>query len=252
VSSWRDGDGAHLHLQSTPEDIDTVLQGMAPYRQAIFDAARAGDDREPAGAYDADALVAMARDSLNRTSTISGTKSRAPSAALNINLDFLSYTAGHTVPGGYCEIPGLGPVPVALAHSVAPDAVINLIVRQGFDVKALVTRSQSVTPRMQVALDAMYPTCGERNCHVRHGLENHHITDYSLVHETRIENIVPLCSYHHDLVTYRGYTLIRGPDGLVDLIAPDQPLTAEAPDRSPPDQSCLDPNLSDAALTLAV
>ena len=73
---------------------------------------------------------------------------------------------------------------------------------------------------MQIALDAMYPTCGERNCDVRHGLENHHITDYSLVHETRIENIVPLCSYHHDLVTYRGYTLIRGPDGLVDLVAP--------------------------------
>jgi len=72
--------------------------------------------------------------------------------------------------------------------------------------------------------------------------ENHHITDYSLVQETRIENIVPLCSYHHDLVTYRGFTLIRGPDGLVDLIAPDQPLTAEAPDRSPSDQSCLDPS----------
>jgi len=64
VKTWRDGDGAHLHLQSTPEDIDTVLQGMAPYRKAIFDAARAGDDREPPGAYDADALVAMARGSL--------------------------------------------------------------------------------------------------------------------------------------------------------------------------------------------
>jgi hypothetical protein len=256
VSTWNDGDGAHLHLQSTPEDIDTVLRGMVPYRQAIFDVARTSDEREAPGAYDADALVAMARDSLHRTND-SGTKSRVPRAMLTINLDFPSWAAGRTVPGGYCEIPGLGPVPVALAHSVAPDAVINLIVRQSVDVKALVTLSQSVTPRMQVALDAMYPTCGERNCDVRHGLENHHITDYSLVKETRIENIVPLCSYHHDLVTYRGFTLIRGPDGLVDLVAPDQGTELDTTDRSPPDPSCLDQSRPDhatngAALTLAV
>jgi hypothetical protein len=256
VSTWRDGDGAHLHLQSTPEDIETVLHAMVPYRQAIFDAARKSEDREPPGAYDADALVAMARDSLNCTA-MSGTKSRAPSAVLNINLDFPSFQAGHTVPGGHCEIPGLGPVPVALAHSVASDAVINLIVKQGIDVKALVTLSQSVTPKMQIALDAMYPTCGERNCDVRHGLENHHITDYSLVHETRIENIVPLCSYHHDLVTYRGYTLIRGPDGLVGLVAPAQPAELETTDRSPPDREMIDAPCPDdcrpdgAALTLA-
>jgi hypothetical protein len=130
-------------------------------------------------------------------------------------------------------------------------------VRQGVDVKALVTLSQSVTPRMQTALDAMYPTCGARHCNVRHGLENHHITDYSLVKETRIENIVPLCEYHHDLVTYRGYTLIRGPDALFDLIAPDQTTTAVMtdrlpPDRSGPDESRPDQEMNGAALTLAV
>jgi len=257
VSTWRDGDGAHLHLQSTPEDIDTVLQGMQLYRRAIFDAARQGDDREPPGAYDADALVAMARDSLNRAIATSRTKSRAASAVLNISLDFPSFAAGETLPGGHCEIPGLGPVPVALAHSVAPESIINLIVRQGVDVKALVTLSQSVTPKMQVALDAMYPTCGERNCDVRHGLENHHITDYSLVKETRIENIVPLCPNHHDLVTYRGYTLIRGPDHLIDLIAPDQLVQLDAGDRSPPDRrstdaTCPDGRRPDDVLTLAV
>ena len=258
LRTWRDGDGVHLHLQSTPEDVDTVLAAIQPYRRAIFDAARAGEDREPPGAYDADALVAMARDSLNRTSANAAcTRPRAPRAVLTIDLDFPSFAAGHTVPGGHCEIPGLGPVPVALAHSVAPEAIINLIVRQGADVKALVTRSQSVTPKMQIALDAMYPSCGERYCDVRHGLENHHITDYSLVHETRIENIVPLCSYHHDLVTYRGYTLIRGPDRLVDLIAPRQRTELETTDRSPPDRagsdhSCPDENMTGAALTLAV
>ena len=204
----------------------------------------------------------MARDSLDRTSaSASGTKSRTPRAVLTINLDFPSWAAGRTVPVGYCEIPRLGPVPVALAHSVAPEAIINLIIRQGVDVKALVTLSQSVTPRMQVALDAMYPTCGERNCDVRHGLENHHITDYSLVKETRIENIVPLCSYHHNLVTYRGFTLIRGPDGLVDLVdlvAPEQSATAHMTDRSPPAPSCPaqsrpnDDTTHGAVLTLAV
>ena len=111
---------------------------------------------------------------------------------------------------------------------------------------------------MQIALDAMYPTCGERNCDVRHGLENHHITDYSLVQETRIENIVPLCSYHHDLVTYRGHTLIRGPDGRVELAAPDQMTERETSDRSPPDQDMTTPfcpdgrQPDDAALTLTV
>jgi hypothetical protein len=79
-----------------------------------------------------------------------------------------------------------------------------------------------------------------------------------LVHETRIENIVPLCSYHHDLVTYRGYTLIRGPDGLVDLVAPEQRIELETTDRSPPDRAGSDGSRPDnrrpydAVLTLAV
>jgi len=177
---------------------------------------------------------------------------------LTIDLDFPSFAAGRTVPGGHCEIPGLGPVPVALAHSVAPEAVINLIIRQGVDVRALVTCSQSVTPRMQVALDAMYPTCGERSCDIRYGLENHHITEYSLVHETRIENIVPLCQYHHDLVTYRSFTLIRGPDRRVDLAAPDQSRELDGGERSPPSDDATNPLSPDdrqpdgAVLTLAV
>ena len=80
VSTWRDGDGAHLHLQSTPR-----RHRHRPPRHGALppgDLRRrppSGDDREPPGAYDADALVAMARDSLNRTSATAGTKS-APSA----------------------------------------------------------------------------------------------------------------------------------------------------------------------------
>jgi len=222
LRTWRDGDGAHLHLRSTPEDVDTVLSAILPYRHAIFEAARSSEDREAPGAYDADALVAMARDSLKHTGADAAcTRPRAPRAVLTIDLDFPSFAAGHTVPGGHCEIRGLGPVPVALAHSVAPEAIINLIVRQGADVKALVTRSQSVTPKMQIALDAMYPSCGERNCDVRHGLENppHHRLLPRARDAHREHRSVVLV--HHDLVSYRGYTLIRGQDGLVDLIAPD-------------------------------
>ena len=70
----RDDNAEHLRI--------TVLQGMQPYRKAIFDAARAGDDREPPGAYDADALVATARDSLSRTSNTSSPKSRRSGAVL--------------------------------------------------------------------------------------------------------------------------------------------------------------------------
>jgi len=85
------------------------VRAIQPYRQAVFDAARIGDDREPPGAYDADALVAMADDSLRRASTATpGTKVRAPGAVLTINLDFPSFAAGTIVPGSYCEIPRSG------------------------------------------------------------------------------------------------------------------------------------------------
>lgn len=229
LRSWEDGDGAHLHLQSTPDDIATVLTAIKPYERDLFEAARKRDEHEPFGAYAADALVAIARDS--QAGTSSGGR-HIPRAELRLRVDLPALERGTTQPGEICEIPGIGPVPVALAQSVASDAIIDLIVTQGVDVRAIVSPGRTVPRAMQVALEERYPTCAKWDCDITEHLENDHLTGFAITHDTRLDDLVRWCRDHHGLKTYRGYTSVRRADGHWDLIPPDRP---PPDDRSPPD-----------------
>lgn len=239
LRSWEDHDGAHLHLQSTPDDIATVLTAIKPYERELFEAARKRDEHEPFAAYAADALVAIARDSLSGSASPGR---RLPRAELRLRVDLPAFERGTTEPGEVCEIPGIGPVPVVLARSVASDAIIDLIVTQGVDVKAIVSAGRTVPRAVQLALEERYPTCAKWDCDVDHGLENDHLTGFALTHDTRLEDLVRWCRDHHQLKTHRGYAPVRRADGHWDLVPPDRPPPA---DPSPPDAT-------DRELALAV
>jgi hypothetical protein len=232
LRTWTDAVGSHLHLQSTADAVATVLAGMKPYERALFEAARKAGEREPAGAYAADALVAMARNSMvgGRTDG-DGTTSRPPKAELRLRCDFPAFERGEVRSGETCEVPGIGSVPVALARSVAPDAIIDLIVTRGVDVRAVVSLGRHVPRALKIALEERYPTCAKWDCDVAAHLENDHIDPYDRVKETRYENIVRWCPHHHDLKTHRRYTPVQLPDAQWDLLPPDP----SPHDRSPPE-----------------
>jgi len=218
VRTWEDHEGSHLHLQSTADDVAVVMTAIAAYERPIFEAARQAGERESAGAYRADALVAMARAATGTTDV----KVTMPRAELRIRVDFAALERGHTTAGEVCEIPGLGPIPVEVARKMAPDSIIDLIVTKGTDVRSIVSLGRTIPRAMKVALEERSPNCAKWDCDIASHLEADHVEDYSIVHETRFENLVHWCPYHHDLKTYDKWRPVPREDGQWDLVPPDE------------------------------
>jgi hypothetical protein len=64
-----------------------------------------------------------------------------------------------------------------------------------------------------LAKRVMYRTCAIPGCRVpAHRCELHHIHEWEHGGTTDIENLVPICPYHHDRIHADGWTLQLGPD----------------------------------------
>ena len=166
---WTDPDGVfRLDGRLLPEDGAELLAGLEPLRARIFVEARAAGRREPYEAYVADALVAMARDAR----TGSDATRPVPRASIHVRVDHTAFRRGHVEPGETCEIPGIGPIPVASARALVADAVISAIVCDGVDVKSVAHLGRTIPARVRTALVARDPVCVVPGCHTRDGLED--------------------------------------------------------------------------------
>jgi hypothetical protein len=205
---WTDPDGAfRIDGRLLPEDGAELLVGLEPFRARTFAEARAAGRRERYEAYLADALVAMARDARAG----SGAASSVPRASVHVRVDHTAFRRGHVEAGETCEIPGIGPIPVATARALAADAVISAIVTDGVDVKAVAHLGRSIPAHVRTALVARDPVCVVPGCHTRDGLEIDHIVAFAEGGGTRLANLCRLCRWHHYLKTHQGHRLTGGP-----------------------------------------
>ena len=140
VRHWTDDEGAfRLAAKLTPEAGATVLGALAPFEKAAFDRARHEKRHEPHEAYLADALVDLAAASLAGRDDGDGAaekpKSRKP--CFTVLVDLQALLRGQAEPGETCEIPGVGPIPVARLYELAPDAFWHVLVTRGRDIRQL-------------------------------------------------------------------------------------------------------------------
>jgi hypothetical protein len=112
-----------------------------------------------------------------------------------------------------CDIPGVGPIPVAAARRLAADAVLKVIVTKGVDVVAVAHGGRSVPAHVRSALEARDPVCVVPGCDVRRGLEIDHLAPYAEGGPSTLGNLARICAWHHLLKTHHGHGLRRGPDG---------------------------------------
>jgi hypothetical protein len=200
---WTDGDGAfRLDASLTPDAGATVLAALAPHRDRIERDARAAGRSERAEALTADALVALAEagGSVGRRATV------------QVRVDHAAFVRGHAEPGETCEIPGVGPIPVATARHLADDAVLSVVVTDGTDVRAVARTDRHVPTAIRAALEARDPACAVEGCDARDRLEIHHLVPFAEGGPTSLDNLARLCRWHHHLVTHRGRQL-HGPPG---------------------------------------
>ncbi len=221
---WTDSENfGRLEARLTPDALAVLGSCLEPFERREFNEARKQGRHCSHQVYAADALVAMAKASRGGTGT---TKRR--DTLLRIRVDLGALNRGHPVPGETCQIPGMAPVPVALARQILGDSLLELVVTEGQDLKAVCTNSRHIQRALRIALEERDQTCCVPDCDRSDPLEIDHRTDYAKGGETKLENLARLCGYHHDLKTHRGWRL-EGQPGSWRFVRPDPPPKSDHP-----------------------
>jgi len=205
---WSDVDGAFRgEFKLTPDAGARLLSSVEARANELFDEARKVDNRESSGAYGADALV----DLVTRDGGSGTTKSRA-STVVHVRVDAGALRRGYVDGGEVCEIAGVGPVPVATARTLLPEAFLKVVIVDAVDVVSVTHLGRGISAHVRTAIEERDQTCVVPGCDVAMGLEiDHWQTDYGEGGPTELANLARLCHFHHAMKTYRGFVLGGGP-----------------------------------------
>jgi hypothetical protein len=138
-----------------------------------------------------------------------------------LRVDAAALRRGRVDGGELCEIAGVGPVPVTVARDLLGEAIIKLVITRGVDVANVTHLGRGPTTAQKIALMWTNPTCTAEGCH-RRRIEYDHRKPWSQTRHTRLDELDPLCDYHHDLKTRLGWALVPG-KGKRPFVPPDDP-----------------------------
>jgi hypothetical protein len=150
-----------------------------------------------------------------------------PRAAVNprylalLRVDVQALRRGGVQGQELCEIAGVGPVPVSIARGLLGEAIVKLVITRGVDVLNVTHLGRGPTAAQRAALLWTNPTCSVLGCN-RARIENDHREPWAQTHWTRLDELDPLCVFHHDLKTRLGWALVAG-KGKRGFVPPDDP-----------------------------
>jgi hypothetical protein len=216
LRGWTDADGAfRLDARLTPDDGAVVMAALDARSRHLRAEARARGDYENALAYEADALVELARAD-------SGEGPGGPAATVHVFVDYPALLRGITIEGEVCEIPGIGPVPVEVVQRLLNDAVLKVIVTDGVDITAVAHGGRTIPAHLRTVLEARDPTCIVPGCVGWRDLQIDHRVPWIEGGPASLENLARLCRWHHYQKSHLGYRYRGGP-GTWEWIPPEVP-----------------------------
>jgi hypothetical protein len=136
-----------------------------------------------------------------------------PRTMVHVRVDHQALVRGRVEPGEVCEIPGVGPIPVAVARRLAVDSILSVLVTDGVDVTAVAHAGRTIPTSLRRALEERDPMCAVPGCGLGEGLEIDHIEPFAQGGKTTLANLVRLCHWHHYLKTHHRYRLERDHGG---------------------------------------
>ena len=205
---WTVPDGSfRLEARLAPDAGARFSAAWKTHTDRVFCEARRAGRREPRAAYAADALVALA------------TEGPCKPVEVRVTVDNTALARGHATAGERCEIDRVGPVPVTTARSLLDDASVSVMTRDGDDITTVSRPTRTIPVKLRRALEARYPTCGVPSCANDEFLEIDHVVALEDHGRTELGNLWRLCSHHHRLKTYAGWTVV-GTNGDRDLVPP--------------------------------
>ena len=225
--AWTDPDGARCGMwKLTPELGAEVERALKPFADAAFEAARRAGEREPAEAYAADGVVAMARAAVGGTSSVRERKRRRREAIVLVSLESLQ--RGSVASGELCEVPGVGPVPVDVARDLLGDALLRIVITDGVDVLTAVHAGRLASDVQRTAIQVRQRgRCARPPC--ARGVEQiDHVTGFCVTGAVPLDDLAGLCAFDHALKTHHGHVYRHGergwewhrPDGEVEYERP--------------------------------
>ncbi len=120
-----------------------------------------------------------------------------------------------------CELydgPALAP---ETARRLGCDAAVTRIVERDGRPLSISRRTRTIPPALRRALRARDSGCRFPGCTHNRFLHAHHIHHWARGGETKLENLIHLCSYHHRLVHEGGFTVERRGSGGLRFRRPD-------------------------------
>jgi hypothetical protein len=227
---WTDQDGVgRIDVRLAPDDFARVFSAIGTEANAVFAEARKAGHRESGVAYAADALVALvtgtsvssenapfARGGSTTQATSTGRQRQdnpRPTTTMHLRVDLAALKRGELEDGECCEIPGIGPVPLATARNVLGDSFLKVIIGDAVDVTSVCHLGRAVPAHIRSALEDRDEKCVVPGCDVAKGLEIDH---YRIAFEndgpTELWNLCRLCHFHHYLKpTHCGYAISGKP-----------------------------------------
>jgi hypothetical protein len=191
-----------------------------------------GTSSDTASTFDALDREAGAPDSAGESPTSGPSRPRSNPrylALLRLDVDALRRGAVHGQE--LCEIAGIGPIPVTVARDLLGDAIIKLIITRGVDVLNVTHLGRGPTAAQRAALLWRNPSCTVQGC-TRTRIEFDHRDPWANTHHTRLDQLDPLCKFHHDQKTHLGYALIPG-SGKRPIVPPNDPRHPKARSTGP-------------------
>jgi hypothetical protein len=150
----------------------------------------------------------------------SGPRARRRSQAVILRVDLAALRRGELEGEEVCEIPGVGPVPLAVARRLLGDAFLKLVISNGVDVQTVCHIGRHVSTFIETALQERDPTCVVPGCDAAVFLEKDHWQkSFAKGGPTDLANLCRLCSRHHHLKHDKGF-ILRGGPGKWEWIAP--------------------------------
>jgi hypothetical protein len=126
-----------------------------------------------------------------------------------LRVDVETLRRGRVAGDQLCEIKGVGPVPVPVAAGLLGQSVLQLVITRGVDVLNVTHLGRGPTAAQKIALAWTSPGCTVEGCW-RTRVEHDHRQPWADTRHTRLDELDPLCEFHHDLKTRHGWALIAG------------------------------------------
>ncbi|MEQ9451995.1 MAG: DUF222 domain-containing protein [Pseudomonadales bacterium] len=191
-------EGGEMTVKLPPDQLAIVQQAL----ERLVDTLPEDPDRDYFAAR-ADALVEMARCAL---SSKQGTACQS-SSERDANNSATHQVLVHVDAAALSEQGGQADYPLPVIKKLCCSGEVTAIIKDGDRVLNVGRKHRLVPPKLRQALAARDRHCQFPGCHHTQFLDAHHIEHWCDGGETKLDNLILLCSHHHMLMHEGGFSL---------------------------------------------